>query len=214
MRKIALVGLGGMAMAFALGVMDGKPRAQTYGTNNAPSGPGWMSYDSAGALRVTGGGGGGAVTLPTTPSIANGSGVVPTQGGAVLSATNGLFTNIIPFTAVAPVVSASGAVTSLVLKASATTATGGVKYFHGENATAAGGYCILYNGTAAPGTGALTAANVLAFQLLPASGFCDWSATSIPIAASTGAVVLISSAATPFTYTTGVITASIYGLAQ
>lgn len=34
-------------------------------------------------------------TLNTTPSLANGNGVVPTQGGAVLSATNGSFTNIL-----------------------------------------------------------------------------------------------------------------------
>lgn len=114
----------------------------------------------------------------------------------------------------APIVSASSSVTSLVLKSSATTASGGVQYFHAENATATGGYCILYNGTAAPSTGALTAANVLAFQILPASGYCDWAAANVPIAASTGAVVLVSSAATPFTYTTGTVTASIYGLAQ
>ena len=116
---------------------------------------------------------------------------------------------------VAPTVSASGSVTSLVLKASATSSTGGVQYYHAENATATGGYCILYNGTTAPSTGALTAANVLGFQLLPASGYCDWHANmQPPIAASTGAVLLVSSGATPFTYTTGTITASIYGLAQ
>jgi hypothetical protein len=101
-----------------------------------------------------------------------------------------------------------------VLKASATIATGGVKYFHAENITSTAGYCVLYNGTSAPSTGALTAANVLGFQFLPASGFCDWTATNVPIAASTGAVVLVTSAATPFTYTTGTITAAIYGLAQ
>ena len=61
----------------------------------------------------------------------------------------------------------------------------------------------------------LTAGNVLGFQLLPASGYCDWHANmQPPITASTGAVLLVSSGATPFTYTTGTITASIYGLAQ
>lgn len=65
--------------------------AQTYGTGNTPSGPGWMSYDSNGNLKVTSsGGGGGAVTLPTTPSVANGSGVVPTEGGTAVTASNPL----------------------------------------------------------------------------------------------------------------------------
>ena len=40
------------------------------------------------------------VGLNTTPSLANGSGVVPTQGGAVLSATNGGFDNILQGNAV------------------------------------------------------------------------------------------------------------------
>jgi len=114
-----------------------------------------------------------------------------------------------------PAVGASASITSLVLKASATSSTGGVQYFHAENDTATSGYCILYNGTAAPSTGALTAANVLAFQLLPASGWCDWHAgAQPPITASAGAVVLLSSASSPYTYTTGTITGSIYGLAQ
>jgi hypothetical protein len=40
------------------------------------------------------------VSLPTTPTLANGNGVVPTQGGAVLSATNGWFGNILQGNAV------------------------------------------------------------------------------------------------------------------
>lgn len=136
------------------------------------------------------------------------------SGGGGGSVTQGTIPWVVATATATPTVSASGSVTSLVLNASPTIASGGVKYFHAENATATTGYCILYNATAAPGTGALTAANVLAFQLLPASGYCDWMATNAPIAASAGAVVLISSAATPFTYTTGVITAAIYGLAQ
>jgi hypothetical protein len=35
-----------------------------------------------------------AATLNATPSLANGNGVVPTQGGSVLSATNGLYANL------------------------------------------------------------------------------------------------------------------------
>jgi hypothetical protein len=38
--------------------------------------------------------------LNTTPSLANGNGVVPTQGGSVLSATNGLYSNLLQGNAV------------------------------------------------------------------------------------------------------------------
>jgi hypothetical protein len=41
-----------------------------------------------------------AVVLNSTPSLANGNGVVPTQGGAVLSATNGMYTNVLQGNAV------------------------------------------------------------------------------------------------------------------
>lgn len=70
--------------------------------NPSAGGQGCIPVSAANPLPVTGGGGGGggAVTLPLTPSIANGSGVVPTQGGAVLSATNGDFTNILQGNAV------------------------------------------------------------------------------------------------------------------
>jgi hypothetical protein len=146
----------------------------------------------------------GGVPAPVTDSAGD------NFASVVTAITNSAITY--PTPAAAPTVSASGAVTSLVLKASAT--AGGVKYFHAENGTTTAGYCILYNGTTAPSTGALTAANVLAFQLLPASGYCDVERDNVPVAASTGAVVLLSSASTPFTYTTGAITGSIYGLAQ
>ena len=41
-----------------------------------------------------------AATLNATPSLANGNGVVPTQGGSVLSATNGGYTNVLQGNAV------------------------------------------------------------------------------------------------------------------
>jgi len=40
------------------------------------------------------------VQLNATPSLANGNGVVPTQGGAVLSATNGIYSNLLQGNAV------------------------------------------------------------------------------------------------------------------
>ena len=41
-----------------------------------------------------------SVLLNTTPSLANGNGVVPTQGGNVLSATNGMYSNVLQGNAV------------------------------------------------------------------------------------------------------------------
>ena len=66
----------------------------------------WAAYGQnvGGTGGSSGGGGGGSVTqgtrpwveaLSTTPSIANGNGVVPTQGGSALSATNGGYTNLL-----------------------------------------------------------------------------------------------------------------------
>lgn len=51
-------------------------------------------------VTVTGAGGTFPATLNTTPSLANGNGVVLTQGGAVLSATNGGFQNVLQGNAV------------------------------------------------------------------------------------------------------------------
>lgn len=179
---------------------------------------GCVPVSAANPLPTTGGGGGGGTVNQGTP---NAGGVLAwfvqllsTDAGvqAIVNAINSPLPSPAP---AAPTVGTGGAITSLVLKNAPTTAlTGGVFYFHGENATATAGYCVLYNGTAAPSTGALTAANVLAFQLLPANSYCDWIARGPPITASAGAVVLLTSAANPYTYTTGAITGSIYGLAQ
>lgn len=220
-------------------------------------------------------------TLNTTPSLANGNGVVPTQGGAVLSATNGVFTNILvgnvaesatngifanqlqgnaalsvsnpAFTALSDsttkvgvdatstglkvfiaggasgVVNPNGAAapgssspvvsptmthasttalgTSLVAKASA----GNLGAYNCTGiAGAAAGYCIVYNGTTAPSTGALTGANVLDFcSFDTTSKGCSLTRLPNSIAYSTGIVVLISSAASPYTYTTGTDTGAI-----
>jgi len=52
------------------------------------------------AVLVTGTGGTFPAALNATPSLANGNGIVQTQGGAVLSATNGAFTNLLQGNAV------------------------------------------------------------------------------------------------------------------
>ena len=100
---------------------------------------------------------------------------------------------------------ASAAVTSLVAKASQGAL---VAYNCTAISGAAAGYCIVVNAAAAPSTGALT--GVLDFCYM-ASGAPGCSIIRpAPIAASTGIVVLISSAATPYTYTTGTLTGAIW----
>lgn len=77
-------------------------------------------------------------------------------------------------------------------------------------AGAAAGYCIVYNGTVAPGTGALTGANVLdaCFFDTTAKG-CTLSRIPMGANYSAGIVILLSSAASPYTYTTGTDTGMI-----
>jgi hypothetical protein len=97
--------------------------------------------------------------------------------------------------------------TSLVVKASAGN-------LYGFNCAAiaggSGGNCIAYNGTTAPGTGALTGANVLDFCTFD-TGTKGCSLSRIPFTVNygTGIVILISSAASPYTYTTGTDTGAI-----
>lgn len=47
-----------LLFALALSLFAGTASAQTFGTNNAASGPGWLSYDNSGNLKVTGSAGG------------------------------------------------------------------------------------------------------------------------------------------------------------
>lgn len=95
---------------------------------------------------------------------------------------------------------------SLVIKASAGN-------FYSVNATAitggAAGYLVVVNATAAPALGAITPLDFCYFAA--GSGGCSLSHGNIPINYSTGIVALITSAATPYTYTTGVDTAAISG---
>jgi hypothetical protein len=94
------------------------------------------------------------------------------------------------------------------------TAPGNVYLVHAVNRTATAGFIVLYNATSSPGTGPLTSNLILDCIALPASssGYLTYS-PGPPLRASVGAVVLITSAANCSTYTTGVITADIFGLA-
>jgi hypothetical protein len=76
----------------------------------------------------------------------------------------------------------------------------------------AAGFCIGYNGTTAPSTGALTAANVLDFCYFDSTARgCSLAHLNGGVTYSTGFVVLITSATTPYTYTTGTDTGAIEG---
>lgn len=102
---------------------------------------------------------------------------------------------------------ASASLTSLVAKASA-----GNLYAYNCTAVAGAtaGFCVAYNGTTAPSTGALTAANVLDFCYFGATAAgCSLSRIPMGVNYSTGIVILVTSAATPYTYTTGTDTAAI-----
>jgi hypothetical protein len=75
---------------------------------------------------------------------------------------------------------------------------------------AAAGFCVAYNGAATPGTGALTAANVLDFCFMDTTARgCSLTRIPMYINYSAGIQILITSAATPYTYTTGVLTGAI-----
>ncbi len=81
---------------------------------------------NATAVLVTGSGGNFPVALNGTPTLANGNGVVPTQGGSVLSATNGAYADIL--TAQAAVTAANPLYAGIVGHAN------GVLDFAGQNA--------------------------------------------------------------------------------
>ena len=118
-------------------------------------------------------------------------------------------TNPFPVTATPGTVSHASTTalgTSLVAKASAGTLFG----FNCTGVTGgAVGYCIAYNGTSAPGTGALTGANVLDFCYFDSTARGCSLGRYNPVVYSTGIVVLVSSAASPYTYTTGTDTAAV-----
>jgi hypothetical protein len=72
------------------------------------------------------------------------------------------------------------------------------------------GTCIAYNAATVPGTGSLTGAQVIdSCQITSAAG-CSFSRIPLGAEYSTGIVILLSSAVTPFTYTTGTLTGFLW----
>lgn len=119
--------------------------------------------------------------------------------GAVAAGTGNTAVDIAPTSAapaaIVPSISASSAATSLVAKASAG------NYYDTYCQSTAAGRCIVYNATAAPGAGALTAALVLECAVVAAGGQGSIQYGDIPRRASTGITVLFSSSADCNTYT-------------
>ena len=109
---------------------------------------------------------------------------------------------------ITPVVS-SAAEASHVLKASA----GQLYSAYAVNTTATVGYCLIINATSAPTTG--SAVTPLDFAVLPANGQCSFNYRPGPtVTYGTGITFLVSSNSSPFTFTSGVITAAIHGDVQ
>ena len=74
----------------------------------------------------------------------------------------------------------------------------------------AAGFCVAYNATSAPSTGALTGSLVLDYCYFDTTARgCSLSRLPNNIAFSTGIVILATSAASPYTYTTGTDTAAL-----
>lgn len=98
----------------------------------------------------------------------------------------------------------SGLASSLVVKAIAGN-------LYNVNCTAitgnAAGYCVVINATSAPTTG--SAITPLDFCYAANTGGCSLTHADIPINYSTGIVVLLTTAASPYTFTSGVDTAAI-----
>lgn len=105
---------------------------------------------------------------------------------------------------ITPIVSAS-AENNHVLKNSA----GNLYSAYAANITATAGYLVILNSTTSPADGAITP---LAVCNLPANGTCSINFNPGPAQVySTGITAVVTSASTPFTKTTGTITAFISG---
>ena len=134
-----------------------------------------LKVNSDGSINVdSSGGGGGAVTLPTTPTIAAGNGVVPAPSSEALA---GLST-----------VACSALCANQIIKGSA----GNIYSFNvSADATLSGAawWVMIYNATTAPGDGTVTPAKCYAMP----SGTTSYSAAfPVPVALGTGITIGVS----------------------
>jgi hypothetical protein len=168
---------------------------------------GWNVTEGAKADSAYAGSGSASIVAILKGLYSSTTSPIPTQAESVVIGGVGLTATSSSALSMSHAVSASAGVTSLVAKASA----GNI---YGYNCTAisgaAAGFCVIYNGTSAPSTGALTAANVVDFCYFDTTARgCSLSRIPMQINSSSGIVALITSASTPFTYTTGTLTGAI-----
>lgn len=133
----------------------------------------------------------------TAPVLTNGA----TQGIQLDASGN----QLIATRAITPVVSTT-AENNHILKGT----PGTLVSAYATNLTAVAGFLVILNATTAPADGAITP---LDFIALPANGTAVINYGLGPCPAySTGITAVVTSAVTPFTKTTGVITAAIHGM--
>lgn len=157
----------------------------------------------------------GSISTGASPDIGTFGSVSPAGGGGAPSGTlnvinllAGIYNGVTSATFFTnnSHVQSTALETSHVIKASAGTLFG---YYCTDIAGSAAGNCIVVNATSAPATGTITGV-VDSCYFATAAG-CSLNRIPIGISASTGIVILISSAASPFTYTTGTLTGFISG---
>ena len=167
-------------------------------------------------VPCSGSGGGGGNTVAPTAAGTSATTANPVQGvtgGVPMPVTDATVvaaiasSAITPPSAATPVVSTSAEATH-VLKASA----GNLRSVYATNLTSTAGFLTVTNAITAQADGAMTP---IACVPLPANGtaslvYGDWA----PASYSTGITAIITSAATCFTKTTGVITGFISGSVQ
>lgn len=120
----------------------------------------------------------------------------------------------------ATIVTTSGATSLTPVVSTTPEAAHTIKAFAGNlysayavNLSATAGFLVIVDQTSVPATGSIT--NVIDFCVLPANGQCSInSKPGPPTKYLNGIVALITSAASPFTYTTGTVTAAIHAEAQ
>lgn len=156
-----------------------------------------------------------AITMDTTGKLCSnsaGGGSQPVTGTVGIDQTTPGSTNGVVVT---PATTATGALSHASTTALATSlvakATPGNLFGYNCSAIAGTGtgMCIVYNATAAPAPGALTGSLVLDFCYISGPGGCSLNRIPMAVNYSAGITVLLSSAASPYTYTTGVLTGAI-----
>jgi hypothetical protein len=153
----------------------------------------------------------------TTIYLEAGIGQPPLETSVVATGTIGATQGTSPWVITSVPTSASGnalshcSVSSLSTSLVCKTLAGNLYAFNCTAITGgAAGFCVAYNATAAPSTGALTGTLVL--DVCPFNSNtagCSLSRIPMGVNYSAGIVILVTTATTPFTYTTGTDTAFI-----